>query len=66
MRADQVEVLWDGNKSKWVVRIVAGDEVIRRPCDMKKDADDSALRAVAEKTLKDEGYEAGAQISVKR
>jgi hypothetical protein len=67
MRADQVEVLWDANKSKWVVRIVAGDEVIRRPCDAKKDVDEQALRTAAQKTVQDEGYEAeAAQISVKR
>jgi hypothetical protein len=62
MRADQVEVSWDGNKSKWLVRIVSGGEVIRRHCDLKKDADEAALRTAAMKTVQDEGYEADASV----
>lgn len=30
MRADEVEVSWDSAKSKWLVRIVVGEEVVRR------------------------------------
>jgi len=67
MRADSVEVSWDAAKSKWVVRIQAGEEVIRRHCDLAKTADEPALRSAAEQTLKDEGYEQGSSaISVKR
>lgn len=62
MRADQVEVSWDTAKSKWVVRIQAGEEVIRRYSDLSKNADESKLRLAAEETLKDEGYEADASI----
>jgi len=40
MRADQVEVSWDAGKAKWLVRIVNGEEVIRRYCKLPKDADD--------------------------
>ena len=34
MRADRAEVSWDPAKSKWLVRISSGDEVMRRcvPC----------------------------------
>ena len=57
MRADRAEVSWDAQKSKWVVRISVGEEVIRRHCDLPKNADQQDLRLAAEKTLHDEGYE---------
>jgi hypothetical protein len=67
MQADRVEISWDTTKSKWAVRIQAGEEVIRRFCDLPKNADDAALRQSALKTLADEGYEAdGTGITVKR
>ena len=50
MTADRVEVSWDPGKSKWLVRIQNGEEVIRRYCDSPKNADEQALRAAAEKT----------------
>ncbi len=62
MRADTVEVSWDAAKSKWLVRIQAGEEVIRRHCDLAKNADEQALRAAAQQTLKDEGYEPNAAV----
>jgi len=57
MRADRVEVSWDTNKSKWLVRIQSGDEVIRRPCKLERNADEEKLRAAAQQTVNDEGYE---------
>ena len=57
MHADRVELSWDSAKSKWLVRIQAGDEVIRRPCSLPKNADDQALRMAAQQTVSDEGYE---------
>ena len=60
MRADRVEVSWDTGKSKWLVRIQSGDEVIRRPVKLDKNADDQKLRATAEQTVQEEGYEAAA------
>jgi len=67
MRADRVEVSWEAQKSKWLVRIVSGDEVIRRLVDAGRNADDQTLRAAAQKTVQDEGYEAdAAQISLKK
>lgn len=60
MRADRVEVSWDSDKSDWLIRIVSGEEVIRRHCKAPKDADENTLRAKAQETVKDEGYEADA------
>ena len=36
MRADTVEVSWDATKSKWAIRIQAGEEVIRRFSSLSK------------------------------
>jgi hypothetical protein len=67
MRADHVEVSWDAAKSKWLIRIESGEEVIRRHCDAPKNADDQTLRSAAQKTVEDEGYEADpSQISFRR
>lgn len=67
MRADRVEVSWDGGKSDWLVRIESGSEVIRRHCKASKDADEKTLRAKADEAVKDEGYEAdAASVSIKR
>jgi hypothetical protein len=57
MQADRAEVSWDSGKSKWVVRISVGEEVIRRYCDLPQSAGENDLRTAAQKTLKDEGYE---------
>ena len=57
MRADRVEASWDPGKSKWLIRIQSGEEVIRRHCNLSKDADEQAVRAAAEKTATEEGYE---------
>ena len=57
MHADRVEVSWDAVKSNWLVRIVAGEEVIRRHCKMAKDADEQTLRFIVKKTVQEEGYE---------
>ena len=67
MRADRVEASWDQDKNKCLVRIQAGEEVIRRYCDSPKDADEQKIRAAAQKTLTDEGYDSnGVQVVVKR
>jgi hypothetical protein len=66
MRADRTEVSWDSGKSKWLVRISVGEEVILRYCDLSQRASESDLRAAAQKTLRDEGYEVdGAEIKIK-
>jgi hypothetical protein len=67
MRADSIEVSWDTAKSKWIFRIQAGEEVIRRQSDLAKNADEQALRAAAQETLKDEGYDVGSlPITIRR
>jgi hypothetical protein len=57
MRPDHVDVSWDTEKSKWLIRIQNGEEVIRRHCDAPKNADDQTLRAAVQKAVEDEGYE---------
>jgi hypothetical protein len=57
MRADRVEVTWDEDKSSWLVRIVAGEEVIRRHCRISKASDEQTLRAAALQAVRDEGYD---------
>ncbi|HUL15356.1 MAG TPA: hypothetical protein VLV88_05120 [Terriglobales bacterium] len=57
MHADRVEVSWDSAKSNWIVRIQSGEEAIRRPCKVPKDADEQTLRSLAQKTLREEGYD---------
>ena len=57
MRADRVEVTWDAAKASWLLRIVNGEEVIRRRCNLPKNSDDQALRSAVQKALKDEGFE---------
>jgi hypothetical protein len=67
MRPDHVEVSWDAAKSKWLIRIETGEEVIRRHCDAPKNADEQTLRSVAQKTVEEEGYELNlTDISVHR
>jgi hypothetical protein len=67
MRADRVEVSWDGSKSSWLVRIESGADVIRRQCKLPKDADEQALKKAAQQTVMDEGYEPEVkEMSVRR
>ncbi len=67
MRADRVELSWDASKSKWLVRIQSGEEVIRRHCAIPKNADEQALRSAAKRTVADEGYEPEvAEVSIRR
>ena len=67
MVPDKVELAWDENKHKWLVRIEAGTEVIRRHCKHAKDADEQQLRAAAHQTVIDEGYQVDdSRISVVR
>jgi hypothetical protein len=65
MRADRIDVSWDTEKSAWLVRIISGEEVIRRHCNFPQNADDQTLTSAAEKTAKDEGYEGGT-VNIRR
>jgi hypothetical protein len=56
--ADRVGVSWDSAKNKWLVRIQAGEEVVRRYSDLPKTADESTLRSAALTFVQEEGYEA--------
>ncbi|HEV2421933.1 MAG TPA: hypothetical protein VGS59_09525 [Candidatus Acidoferrales bacterium] len=66
MRADRVEISWDNEESKWLIRIEAGEEVVRRRCDLPRSADEAALRAAAQKTIQDEGYDLPASSVILR
>ena len=67
MHADRVEISWDTTKSNWPVRIIAGEEVIRRHCKIPKDATEQTLRSVANKTVQEEGYEPDVvELSIRR
>jgi hypothetical protein len=66
MHPDRVEVSWDAAKSNWLVRIVTGEEVIRRHCKAPKDADEETLRSAAKKTVQEEGYEPDVELSIRR
>lgn len=67
MVADQAEVSWDAGKSKWLVRITAGEEVIRRYCDLPENAGEQDLRKAAQDTLVDEGYQPdGTAITIQK
>jgi len=57
MQADRVELSWDSQQSTWLVRIEAGEEVVRRHIDLPRDTPEPTLRSAAEKIAEDEGYE---------
>jgi len=67
MRPDRVQVSWDEPKSKWLIRIETGEEVLRRHCDVPKNADDQTLRSAVQKAVEDEGYELDpTSVSIRR
>jgi hypothetical protein len=66
MHPDLVEVTWDSTKSNWLVRIEAGEEVIRRHSDVAKDASDEAIRADIQKITVAEGYASPVRITIIR
>ena len=53
-------------KSNWLLRIEAGEEVIRRHCALPKSADEQTLRTAIEKAVADEGYEMDPASLVRR
>jgi hypothetical protein len=57
MHADRAEFSWDDNKSSWLIRIKAGEEVIQRHCSLPRNADKRTLQTAIEKAVADEGYE---------
>lgn len=58
LQADSVRVGWDPKKKRWHVDIQVGEEVIKRPCrDGGVDTSEDALREMAVRTARDEGYD---------
>jgi hypothetical protein len=57
VKVDSAEFSWDQSARKWLLRTKIGEEVIRRQLPAPKDADDVKLRAMAEQTIRDDGYE---------
>lgn len=57
MRADQAQISWDEKNKQWLVRIIIGEEVIRRHSKSAKNADEQTLRSLAVKLAQEEGYE---------
>ena len=55
MRPYHVEVSWATDKSKWLIRIQNGEDVIRRHCDAPKNTDEQTLRSAVQKTVEDDG-----------
>ncbi|HET9309517.1 MAG TPA: hypothetical protein VFO46_26105 [Candidatus Sulfotelmatobacter sp.] len=66
MQADHVEFSWDAGTSSWLIRIEAGEEVIRRHCTLPQNADQQTLRTAIEKLVADEGYKVDAANLVRR
>jgi hypothetical protein len=58
MQADRVEISWDSEKSNWLVRIEAGEEVVRRHLALPRETPEPTLRTAVQKIAEDEGYEA--------
>jgi hypothetical protein len=65
--ADRVEVSWDSAKNKWLVRIQAGEEVVRRYSNLPKTADESTLQSATLNFVQEEGYAADAsRVAIRR
>ncbi len=56
MQADRVEVSWDEGKGKWLIRIIVGQEVLRRFSEQPQDIDHITLQTEAVNLAADEGY----------
>jgi hypothetical protein len=57
MQADRVELSWNAQQSDWLIRIEAGEEVVRRHLELPRETPEPTLRAAAQKIAEDEGYE---------
>lgn len=59
MKADLAQVSWDAQKNRWIIRIQAGEEVVKRSPEKgpDRDAADEQLRSIAIDTAHGEGYE---------
>jgi hypothetical protein len=60
LHADSAKVEWNPGKKRWEVHILVGAEVIKRPFDKRlADTGEPALKELACRTARDEGYEIG-------
>jgi hypothetical protein len=69
MKADHAQVSWDPQKKSWMIRIQAGEEVVKRHPDKapSQGAADDQLRSLAIDTAHGEGYEIDpAAVSIAR
>ena len=61
VRVNAAAVSWDAERKRWLIRLVVGEEVIKRAVpNATRDADDEVLRSLAVETAKDEGYDLNA------
>jgi hypothetical protein len=57
-QANRAKVEWNPGKKCWEIRILVGEEVIKRPIDHHlSDTSEAALKELAVATARDEGYE---------
>lgn len=56
MNADSVEVSWDKEAGKWLVRIRVGEEVVRRYSEQPPDVDHVTLQIEAVDLAAEDGY----------
>ena len=67
LRADKAKVDWDQEKKQWHVRVMIGEEVIKRRLPKTpRDAGDDVLLSLAVETAHADGYEvdpAGVEIA---
>lgn len=56
MKANQIEVVWNEQHGKWLIRITVGDEVIRRYSEQTPDVDHITLQKEAIDLAAEEGY----------
>jgi hypothetical protein len=56
--ADSATVEWNSSRKRWEVHILVGAEVIKRPIEQRlADMDETAIKDLACKTARDEGYD---------
>lgn len=56
MNADRIEVSWEKQHSKWLIRIEVGQETIRRYSEQTPDIDHITLQNEAVDLAAEEGY----------
>jgi hypothetical protein len=57
LKANEAKIEWSAEKKQWHVVIQVGAEVIKRWAGKTQETGDEALKSLAVRTAKDEGYE---------